>query len=642
MSDEKVKSENDFLNNKRERGEERRSSSISVDSKSNKKDPRRFLEKTIAQSERRLKREEILDKKIEQMKSQSNIMNASNSLSMTQSIQDRSEIQQNAPHTDSQARDRHVNPVNQVKYTQTTIQSSTIPPPLISSKLLMDEFGRVVDEKGNIIQIKPEAKSTLKININKEKEQRVKELLITQKIDSSQSSLISSKFFDPNIELVKTKREKMKMRAFNFTEKGSIVNQVEELRKKESDKSEDSQLENINSTKNELIENVLHSDLENFKKLQLNFRPQTQRHNLQLKAEHIVPDVEWWDAYFLPQGKKSFSPYWTKDSESNWIHNLPSEIKLSDFQSEDPNFFLQNKVTHFIQHPIPIKNEIIEKVNKINLPVFLTEKEKKKARRLRRLEKEKEKQEQIKLGLIKPPPPKLKFNNFMKILGDQAIQDPSQVERLVRKAYEERHAKMLRDNESRKLTKEQREDKVKRKLERDSKKEVRACLFKIQNISANKIRFKIDRNAQQLYLTGLCLMTKKNNPDNLPSLLYVEGGPLAIKKIKNVMLKRIDWSFKDEKKSTRNIENKTEHDEDMSVPENEEINLENNESAPSNQDYKIKPECLLVWEGNLKKRLYEKWKMIALKGENDFKKVLSEKGIDHYWNLVNSFKIEDS
>jgi U4/U6 small nuclear ribonucleoprotein PRP3 len=542
------------------------------------------------------------------------------------------------------SQNRQISPVSQVSPSPASSQSLTTHPPLLSTKLLMDEFGRVVDEKGNIIQIKPETKSTLKININKEKEQRVKELLKTQKIDSSQSSLISSKFFDPNIELVKTKREKMKMRAFNFTEKGSIVSKVEELRKKEEEKSQVSEVENINSTDKISQEKVSESELESFKKLQTNFRPPTQRHHLQLKAEHIVPDVEWWDAYFLPQGKKSFSPYWTKDSVGNWIHNIPSEIKFSDFQSEDADFFMQNKVTHYIQHPVPIKNENIEKVNKINLPIFLTEKEKKKARRLRRLEKEKEKQEQMKLGLIKPPPPKLKFNNFMKILGDQAIQDPSQVERLVRKAYEERHAKMLRDNESRKLTKEQRADKIKRKLDRDSKKEVRACLFKVQNISANKIRFKIDRNAQQLYLTGLCLMTKKNNSDNLPNLVYVEGGPLAIKKFKNVMLKRIDWNFKDEKNSKKGNDEKTEmtEDENMDQEEEDENNLDNYESAPSNQDYKIKPECLLVWEGNLKKRLYEKWKMIALKGENDFKKILSEKGIEHYWNLVNSYKIEDS
>ena len=33
----------------------------------------------------------------------------------------------------------------------------------------------------------------------------------------------------------------------------------------------------------------------------------------------------------------------------------------------------------------------------------------------------------MKLGLIEPAKPKLKFNNFMRILSEEAIQDPSKV-----------------------------------------------------------------------------------------------------------------------------------------------------------------------------------------------------------------------
>jgi transcription elongation GreA/GreB family factor len=91
MSDDKVKSENDFLSNKRERNDEKKDSSNLADSKSNK-NPRRFLEKTIAQSERRLKRDMMLDKKIEQMNSKSNLMSAANTVSTTQIIQERSNI----------------------------------------------------------------------------------------------------------------------------------------------------------------------------------------------------------------------------------------------------------------------------------------------------------------------------------------------------------------------------------------------------------------------------------------------------------------------------------------------------------------------------------------------------------------------
>jgi U4/U6 small nuclear ribonucleoprotein PRP3 len=103
-------------------------------------------------------------------------------------------------------------------------------------------------------------------------------------------------------------------------------------------------------------------------------------------------------------------------------------------------------------------------MNKVNLPVFLTLKERKKLRRLRRLEKEKDKQIKQKLGLVKPPKPKLKYNNMMRIIGDLAVADPSQADRMVRSAYQERYKKMMKDNETRKLTKEQKADKLKRKF----------------------------------------------------------------------------------------------------------------------------------------------------------------------------------
>ena len=91
-----------------------------------------------------------------------------------------------------------------------------------------------------------------------------------------------------------------------------------------------------------------------------------------------------------------------------------------------------------IEHPASFK---IEGANQnVIIPTYLTADEKKKLRRKRRLEKEKvclikedmsllfqEKQEKIRLGLMKPPPPKLKYSNFMNIMKDEAVLDPTKV-----------------------------------------------------------------------------------------------------------------------------------------------------------------------------------------------------------------------
>lgn len=72
------------------------------------------------------------------------------------------------------------------------------------------------------------------------------------------------------------------------------------------------------------------------------------------------------------------------------------------------------------------------------LKVYLTTKEKKKIRRQNRKEVLKEKTEKIRLGLEKAPEPKVKISNLMRVLGNEAIQDPTKMEAHVRKQMAER------------------------------------------------------------------------------------------------------------------------------------------------------------------------------------------------------------
>merc|ERR1712187_895608 len=44
-------------------------------------------------------------------------------------------------------------------------------------KLILDEFGRELDEDGNVVPMRPQVVSTLKVNINREKEARLKKIL---------------------------------------------------------------------------------------------------------------------------------------------------------------------------------------------------------------------------------------------------------------------------------------------------------------------------------------------------------------------------------------------------------------------------------------------------------------------------------
>ena len=81
--------------------------------------------------------------------------------------------------------------------------------------------------------------------------------------------------------------------------------------------------------------------------------------------------------------------------------------------------------------------------------------------------------------------------------------DPSRVEAEARRQTEERVNRHLEANSSRKLTKTQKKDKAVRKLKRDSAKECRRAVFRVEKINDPTHLFKVNMNAKQLALNGL-------------------------------------------------------------------------------------------------------------------------------------------
>ena len=99
---------------------------------------------------------------------------------------------------------------------------------------------------------------------------------------------------------------------------------------------------------------------------------------------------------------------------------------------------------------------------------MLTKKERKKMRKQNRSEIQKEYQEKIRLGLLPPPEPKVRMANLMRVLGTEAVQDPTKVEAHVRAQMAKRQKAHEDANAARKLTKEQRRDKKIRKIKEDT------------------------------------------------------------------------------------------------------------------------------------------------------------------------------
>lgn len=102
----------------------------------------------------------------------------------------------------------------------------------------------------------------------------------------------------------------------------------------------------------------------------------------------------------------------------------------------------------------------------------------KRLRRMNRRETQREEQEKVRLGLMPVPEPKVKMANLMRVLGNEAIQDPTKMESFARAQEAARLKKHLESNAERKLTKEEKSAKKTRKLMEDTSVVVHVAVYK--------------------------------------------------------------------------------------------------------------------------------------------------------------------
>ena len=190
-----------------------------------------------------------------------------------------------------------------------------------------------------------------------------------------------------------------------------------------------------------------------------------------------------------------------------------------------------------MEHPEPVNPQEGAAVAP-PLPLMLTKEERKKMRRRTRAEAEKNKREDVANGLLPPPKPKVKISNLMSVLQKEAIQDPTQMEKEVRKQMKERTDAHEARNQARKLTKEERRAKKLKKMIEDTSVESHVAVFSVPVCLAtnDKVRYKVDINAQQNHLTGCAVLCAEGN------LMVFEGGPKSIKRITKLVMNRIKWA----------------------------------------------------------------------------------------------------
>lgn len=383
-------------------------------------------------------------------------------------------------------------------------------------------------------------------------------------------------YFDPSLNPKATIAKPRQTRQLLFNEKGKYIQQAAALRRQ-------AQLE---AMKKRIAEKARQAGLDEEMDVEKSF------------LVPAPPAVEWWDEGLINGGD-----YAAIDNPQNIKIDTPDTI-----------------ITAYVQHPIQLEPPQ-EKHVPAQKPMHLTPKEQAKIRRQRRAADLKEEQAKIRLGLVEAPAPKVKKSNLMRVLGEQAVKDPTAVEARVTREIADRKQTHEQANAERKLTKEERHEKLAAQQEKDASLGIFQSVYRIDSLASGRNRFKIGKNAEQNNLTGICVMHPKLN------LVVVEGGKHSINNYRKLMVNRIDWT-----------ENPGSDRAAADSPEAQVAWLSTQDEKGEPRDFSQNT-CNLIWEGQAKGRSFKRWFGARVcETDSAAKDALSRAKMENFWTLAKSAK----
>jgi U4/U6 small nuclear ribonucleoprotein PRP3 len=302
------------------------------------------------------------------------------------------------------------------------------------------------------------------------------------------------------------------------------------------------------------------------------------------------------------------------DDNNNHTNHTNHHVNHNN-NNHDDIVINKRRINNLIEHDVPLRAERLEQLKReeIVIPLMLTAQERKKLRKQQRLEREREKQQKIRMGLIPPPPPKATLKNFMKIYVNDATQDPTKLEQKIREEMEQRRKNHELKSAQMKLTPEQRKERKWEKIKKDEQKELLCSVYRLNNywaLSHPQNRFKLNANANELYITGVIIHHDHHH------ILIVEGGPKSMRKFIHVLQDRVNWKLKPSDAADGATANRSQ--ESDKEEESDEVET---------------PPYQLVWQGVQAKRNFKFFNSIAHKfqDEDAARKYLQDNGdIAHY------------
>ena len=280
------------------------------------------------------------------------------------------------------------------------------------------------------------------------------------------------------------------------------------------------------------------------------------------------------------------------------------------------------------------------------MKTYATKEELRRKRRLEREAKQQEIRDKIAMGLMPPPPPKVRLSNLMRVLGEQHAADPSQVEARVRAEAELRVRVHEASNVARMLTPEERDAKRQRRLASDAAQGLVGAVFRVSNLIApldlaEKRRNRMAATAKALGLGGRVLVVAHAAS---PSLVFVEGGPRSVRKFARLVLRTMDWRARTLVESLAGVRGSdsasasetSDSDSDSASDEDADVDMDGAQDAappPGGRDGRSR--CWLVWRGPITSRAFEPPMRIEFADSAlDARAVLAPRGVAHYLSLI--------
>jgi pre-mRNA processing factor 3 (PRP3)/Protein of unknown function (DUF1115) len=327
--------------------------------------------------------------------------------------------------------------------------------------------------------------------------------------------------------------------------------------------------------------------------------------------------AEWWDLPLLPPALRKQ----VAAAERERATTDPSEAALDCTHTYAQASLSYSKTATLIQHVVPVvRNANVAAATKSSLTMFLTKKERKRQRKLRRQAAQREMQDLQAAGLVAAPQPRLTLTNFIRVLGDQAFADPSQMEQKVLEQMRARLTAHQERNQANKLTKEQRAEKRRARLAAEQPVgQVMVALFFVQDMSHPYHRSKVEANAQQYGLSGAVLEC----PPLRTSCVIVEGGAKPVQRYVRLMTVRMNWTGE-------GLDARPEYH----LAENSNADPAVETEDPVVHEFNPENRCALVWQGLVVKRSFRGFTFQACETTEEARQILSARGVAQYWDQV--------